>query len=370
MALPSNVGFGKVTGAFLRATGDGSDADSDPDGVPLAGLTVKFSASVMRVKDTSADPPVTIIVDTVTCTTDDSGVLIDPMGNAGVWLVASTDPDLDPTGWTWTATISASTIPSFSTTFSLDVGQTLDLASLIPVPSNPGTQLAAWQAVVAQITGDVGGAQSLVDAASASASAAAVSATEAAEARDEAQEEVNAVPAAVTSALSTWFLRGNGSPVGVVTPSSAGVQYVDLAATNGALIWVSTGTTSNAWRVVNGDTGRRNITSLFAPALGTPSVVRVRRLNESVYFTFSNVNATPTTKAFFTLPTGFNPRDGQLSTPMFPPNPTDLVVAGGHLYITWDGANSYIIGTNKWCEGFITWATRENWPTTLPGTPA
>lgn len=188
MALPSNVGFGKVTGTFLRVTGDGSDVGSNPDGVPLAGLTVQFSASVTRVKNVSADPPVTIIIDVVTCTTDDNGVLIDPMGNEGVWLVASTNPDLDPTGWTWTATISSGTVARFSTTFSLDEGQTLDLASLIPVPSSPGTELAAWQQVVAQITGDVvGGVQSLVDEASASASAAAVSATEAEAARDEAE---------------------------------------------------------------------------------------------------------------------------------------------------------------------------------------
>ena len=176
MALPSNVGFGKVTGVFLHVPGDGSDTGSDPDGVPLAGLTVTFSASVTRVKNVSADPPVTIIIDTVMCTTDDNGVLVDPMGNEGVWLVASTDPDLDPTGWTWTATICSGTVDRFSTTFSLDVGQTLDLTTLIPVPSSPGTELAAWQQVVAQIRGEF---QSLADEAAASASAAAVSAADA-----------------------------------------------------------------------------------------------------------------------------------------------------------------------------------------------
>lgn len=170
--------------------------------------------------------------------------------------------------------------------------------------------------------------------------------------------------------VNTRFLRGSGSPVGVITPTSAGVQYVDLAATNGARVWVSTGTTSNAWSVVNGDTGRRDITSLLAPALGTWSSVLLRRLNESVIFSFSDINATHTTKAFFTLPMGFTPRDGQISTPIFPPNPTELPIAGGHIYITWDGADSSIIGTNRGCEGYITWATRDPWPTTLPGTPS
>lgn len=187
MALPSNVSYGHVTGKFLRAVADSSDTDLYPDGQPLAGLTIKFTASVTRVKNVTADPPVTIIIDPIVCSTNDDGVLVDVRGNPGVWLVASSDEDLNPTGWTWTATFYASSITYFSTTFALAPDQEVDLATLIPVPSSPGTELAAWQQVVAQITGDVGGAQSLVDAASASASAAAVSATKAAEARDAAE---------------------------------------------------------------------------------------------------------------------------------------------------------------------------------------
>ena len=150
MALPSNVSYGHVTGKFLRAIVDTSDTDLYPDGQPIAGLTVKFTASVTRVKNVTADPPVTIIIDPIVCSTNNNGVLVDGQGNPGVWLIASSDKDLNPTGWTWTATFSASSIASFSTTFTLAPDQEVDLATLIPVPSNPGTELAAWEAVVAE----------------------------------------------------------------------------------------------------------------------------------------------------------------------------------------------------------------------------
>ena len=151
MALPSNVNYGHVTGKFLRAVADSSDTDMHPDGQPIVGLTVKFTASVTRVKNVTTTPPVTIIIDPIVGVTNGNGVLIDGQGREGVWLVASSDEDLNPTGWTWTATLSASSIDSFTTTFTLAPGQEVDLTTLIPVPSSPGTELTAWEAVVAEV---------------------------------------------------------------------------------------------------------------------------------------------------------------------------------------------------------------------------
>lgn len=54
-------------------------------------------------------------------------------------------------------------------------------------------------------------------------------------------------------------LIGTGSPVGVITPSAAGIRYFDTAGTIGAWEWVSTGTTNTSWRVTRGDTGWRNL---------------------------------------------------------------------------------------------------------------
>ena len=36
MALPTNVGYGTVTGRFMLAYADGSDADVFPDGVGMS----------------------------------------------------------------------------------------------------------------------------------------------------------------------------------------------------------------------------------------------------------------------------------------------------------------------------------------------
>jgi hypothetical protein len=151
VVLPSNVSFGTVTGAFLRAVADSpTDSDRDPEGLPVADLSVRFTASISPaiVRDTSATPPVTILIDPITAVVDSSGILVGPDGQPGVRLVASTDPDIQPTGWTWTVGISSPTFPSLSFSFTLDAGQTIDLASVVQVPSNPGTTLDAWLAAV------------------------------------------------------------------------------------------------------------------------------------------------------------------------------------------------------------------------------
>ena len=49
MGLPANVGFGRVTGRLIRAILDGPiDPDAEPDGVPIEGAKVTFTASVGR----------------------------------------------------------------------------------------------------------------------------------------------------------------------------------------------------------------------------------------------------------------------------------------------------------------------------------
>ena len=56
MALPANVGFGWVTGRLIRAILDGPiDPDTEPDGVPIEGAKVTFTASVGRVVDRSLE---------------------------------------------------------------------------------------------------------------------------------------------------------------------------------------------------------------------------------------------------------------------------------------------------------------------------
>ena len=145
-ALPTNVGYGYVKARFLLAYTDGADVDTDADAVPATGI-VTFTPSAKYIKNTGSTPDPTIIVPSkIVCPVDNDGYLIQPtVGGKLVQLVATDDPDLNPSGWTWnvtfnlvdTTTNKAIDLPGFS--FQLPVGQTVDLAAVSPMPSSNGT---------------------------------------------------------------------------------------------------------------------------------------------------------------------------------------------------------------------------------------
>jgi len=139
MALPANLSFCTVTGRFIRAIGDTDDEGSEPDGVPIEGLTVKFTASTNVVRVPEADPPAIVILDPIICATDSDGVLVDPDGNAGLTLVATDDEDMTPYGWTYKVEISGPSFPSISFNFNAPSGATVDLATAVPVAASGGT---------------------------------------------------------------------------------------------------------------------------------------------------------------------------------------------------------------------------------------
>lgn len=183
--------------------------------------------------------------------------------------------------------------------------------------------------------------------------------------------EVVTDPAA-QAALSATFapraagIEGTGMPEGVVT-APVGTVYRDLAATNGAVVWVkATGTGNTGWRVMWGDTGLRNIDSLVsAPNLSVVQA-RLQRVGSvvslSLGVTTSQGWASDTSIA--TIPAGFR-LVGSL-TRFLPPgysavNQARLTAAGDlRLY----GSST---GTSRaeW-----QWLTADAWPTTLPGTAA
>lgn len=103
--LPSNVSYGTVVGRFLLAYADGVDSDLYPDGVPAKG-TILFTPAPANIKDVSAlvgttVTPVTFMPATIQCSLDSQGYLLGSDGERGVRLVATDDPDLNPTDWTW-----------------------------------------------------------------------------------------------------------------------------------------------------------------------------------------------------------------------------------------------------------------------------
>ena len=153
MALPTNIGYTKVTGRFIRAILDGWDNDRNPESAPVENLTIKIVSNLNPpiVRSNSTSPVTSILIDPMVLKTNGEGLLVSPDGLEGVYIVASDDADLQPNGWTYTATISSPTYPSQSVTFLAPSGGTVDLSTVVSLPQNPGDEIAEWAAVVSTV---------------------------------------------------------------------------------------------------------------------------------------------------------------------------------------------------------------------------
>lgn len=147
--LPSNVSYGTVVGRFLLAYADGVDSDQFPDGVPAKG-TILFTPAPANIKDTSAMvglvlTPVTFMPATIQCSLDDEGYLLGSDGERGVRLVATDDPDLNPTDWTWQVDyrltdqdgVAVRGIPTHD--IEVPGGEVTDLTLVAPIAGSDGT---------------------------------------------------------------------------------------------------------------------------------------------------------------------------------------------------------------------------------------
>jgi hypothetical protein len=135
--LPANVSYGTVTGKFIKAIGDTADALFLPDAVPASG-TVTFDPAPARLVDAGGAPAVTIFLSTISCTLDAAGVLVSPGGGTGVTLVATDDPDLNPTGWTYGVSIAITGEDVITFSMAVPGGSTVDLSTLVPLASTGG----------------------------------------------------------------------------------------------------------------------------------------------------------------------------------------------------------------------------------------
>ena len=91
---------------------------------------------------------------------------------------------------------------------------------------------------------------------------------------------------APTPSTSSSELIGEGMPNGKVD-GTIGQTYVDTRKTNGALKWIKRTPNGNqGWVVLDGDTGWKNLNVLSK--LGN-SYVRVRRINDTVYYQFGGL---------------------------------------------------------------------------------
>lgn len=176
---------------------------------------------------------------------------------------------------------------------------------------------------------------------------------------------------AIVGAPGGSDLTGTGSPVGVITPASAGIYYTDTAGTCGAWRWLSTGTTNTSWIVDLGDTGWRNIASLIDSTQWSISVALLRRQNNVVTFIFRGSSANTWNAALYSTVTGWQPKDytshgtmGYLAA---------LYGVGGFgsrqvISLFPIAGASTSVGAN--IAGEVSWFCEQAWPTALIGTAA
>jgi hypothetical protein len=134
---PSNYTYGTVVGRFIKQIADtADDVDRHFDLIPSTG-TVTFTPSVSYFKNLAM--PATFITEPIVCTIDSNGYLVDPLGATGVVLLATDHPDISPSGWTYSVSLSINgkVLPSFS--ISVVGGSTVDLTTVMPAAISAGT---------------------------------------------------------------------------------------------------------------------------------------------------------------------------------------------------------------------------------------
>lgn len=158
-ALPSQAGTCKITGRVLWGVADGTDSDVNADGIPATGW-VRFRPTV---------PPGTVfrvpaagdllIVPEIAYQLDADGRLVDQTGAAGVSVVASNDPDIQPNGWSYEVVFDT-VPPCESLIIEAPAGGTVNLASAASVPVSGGGYVTAQ--VVDDLVDDVAALQTSV----------------------------------------------------------------------------------------------------------------------------------------------------------------------------------------------------------------
>lgn len=96
-----------------------------------------------------------------------------------------------------------------------------------------------------------------------------------------------AAPSNTGGQVHEYEIHGQGMPNGKVS-APVGTTYVDTVATNGALKWIKrSGTDSQGWEVLTGDTGWRTLP--IVSKLGA-SYLKVRRKNDTVMYQFGGLS--------------------------------------------------------------------------------
>lgn len=172
-------------------------------------------------------------------------------------------------------------------------------------------------------------------------------------------------------------MSGTGFPEGVVT-APVGSKYTDKAATNGAIEWIkASGTGNTGWRVVYGDTGWRNVESIFQDICTANSLTyansagftapKIRRVNQELHINVGVV-ITGTTIANANFGPAFGQNiNGWRGGPSNRQIPASVLGTAGVVH--W----AQSIYVRFWTAGTqqinLVWPITDTvWPSTLPGT--
>lgn len=210
---PPDLSTFRVVGRFVRGVADATDDDQAPDVIPIVAAKITFTPSlnppIFRIP--GATQPITVYQESIVATTDADGYLKVPNDpQVGVILPWGLDPDIIPTGWTWSVVIDPiGNFPKRVFSIAGTAGEVVDLATVIPVASNPGTEIALWQAAVDQVN-------------------AAVLQAEAAAAEAAANSPVQSVNGDTGNVVITLEDLG-GAPEGAYVKPDTGIPETDLA---------------------------------------------------------------------------------------------------------------------------------------------
>lgn len=267
MSLPANVDTGLVTGRFIVGVADGPDPDREPDAIPASG-TVTFTASVPYLPNPTSTPaPVTVLKVPIIAVLDADGHLCTPdptdpskAGQRGIRLIATDDPDLSVQDWTWNVTYAFQPVNGVrpqiaSHSMALPSGASIDLTTVVRVPSSSGigTEQAEALAAAAQ-------------AAAAAASQAAQEAAQAAQATDEGVATLVTSGGATTTTLDAAYRNS----VSVREYGAVGDGVADDTAAIQAAIDSLGGTDSQGGGTVFFDYGMYNVSGPIT--VSTPGV--------------------------------------------------------------------------------------------------
>lgn len=326
--LPAELSTGMVHGRFIVAVIDGDDADLEPEVIPATGRIV-FKASVGYIPvPATNEGPVTVMKGPITGVLDGEGYLSTPHPTTGepmyrgVKLLATDDPDMAVTDWTWAAdyrfeSVNGVTLQIPAHSFALPGGTVVDLTTMVKVPSSPGYGLPQ---------------------------------AEAAALRAEAAAQV---------ALDVKAMADAGEFDGAQGPAGNATMRIDTSV--GRRVFVSNGTTEE---MVTGYTGWRDITLQMRSGVTATSVHLSRNMNV-ITMNFRGLVIDGGIVEIYTLPQGF--------TADSPSVRSGVLASGANLARVVSpsiGIVRLLSGPSGVYDGSVSFTTISAWPTTLPGTPA